>query len=258
MIWLILLVITGIIAYNFFKDFNQDNKDLEHVSVYQKFNTIAQRINDYAYDGKGILRPHINDKRSFHVYLTGAPQIINFDYGAGILTIEWKYKYLGDLEVIHRVNFPNCRNLSESEQIKIADRMIYEMDAIIDDKMIEVHGFNPQKSFTSEFKKNTADKFYNCDLDNHIIEKFDPINKEVSQDPFNDPDTAEELKSTFSEVYAELQEELGRVPNHEDLVRKFIRSYGREEVKGYLAGLEKASELLGKEVTNTSYMFAKE
>lgn len=77
----------------------------------------------------------------------------------------------------------------------------------------------------------------------------------LSADAFNSEENSQELKEIFSEIYAELQEELGRVPSHEDLVRKFIRSYGKEEVKRYLPGLEKASTLLGKEVTDTSFLF---
>lgn len=77
----------------------------------------------------------------------------------------------------------------------------------------------------------------------------------LSQDAFNDPNTAQEIKDTFSDIYDELQDELGRIPTHDDLVRKFIKAYGKEEVKGYLPGLEKASELLGKAITDTSYLF---
>lgn len=88
-------------------------------------------------------------------------------------------------------------------------------------------------------------------LDNAIITNTESL----AQDAFSDPNTAQELKDTFSDIYDELQDELSRIPTHDDLVRKFIKAYGKEEVKGYLPGLERASELLGKAITDTSYLF---
>ena len=102
-------------------------------------------------------------------------------------------------------------------------------------------------------------KFETSGIESTVAETLDnaiTANTESSaQDAFSDPNTAQELKDTFSDIYDELQDELGRIPTHDDLVRKFIKAYGKEEVKGYLPGLEKASELLGKAITDTSYLF---
>ena len=102
-------------------------------------------------------------------------------------------------------------------------------------------------------------KFETSGIESTVAETLDNAitanTESLAQDAFSDPNTAQELKDTFSDIYDELQDELGRIPTHDDLVRKFIKAYGKEEVKGYLPGLERASELLGKAITDTSYLF---
>ena len=102
-------------------------------------------------------------------------------------------------------------------------------------------------------------KFKTSGIESTVAETLDNAitanTESLAQDAFSDPNTAQELKDTFSDIYDELQDELGRIPTHDDLVRKFIKAYGKEEVKGYLPGLERASELLGKAITDTSYLF---
>lgn len=65
----------------------------------------------------------------------------------------------------------------------------------------------------------------------------------------------QEIKEKFQDVYEELSQELGREASHEDLVRNYISIYGKDRVKAILPGLEKASKLLNKQVTDTSELF---
>lgn len=142
------LVIGGIIIYvlyHFLSDLNKDNKDLKNITVYQKFKVLADNINDSAYNGQGNIRMHPNDKRSFHIYKPNTPQIIDFQYGTGHLTITWRYKYLGDNEIVYEETLHNVREISDEEQENISQKIIAEMNRRIDKIMTQTHGFNPNK-----------------------------------------------------------------------------------------------------------------
>ena len=90
--WVIfILVIVGIVLFNFANDLNKDNYDLQHQNVHEKFATITGALNAFAFNGKGSVIPL--DKRSYNLYEDGKNQIINFNYSTGHLTITWKYKY---------------------------------------------------------------------------------------------------------------------------------------------------------------------
>jgi len=128
MIWTFIIVVIGFILIKFLLSLNKDNYDLQNQTLTEKFKVVVNMINDYAYNGAGSIT--ILDKRSFNLYQDGKNQIINFQYGTGILTITWKYKYF-QKEVIHEKQFNDVRNISIFEQQKIAEIMISEMEKII-------------------------------------------------------------------------------------------------------------------------------
>jgi hypothetical protein len=127
--WAIIIGIVIFILIKFISDVNQDNKDLQGVTVTEKFNVIISMINDVAFNGNGELISI--DKRSFNLYEDGQNQIIQFIYSTGHLTIIWKYKYF-QKEIEHKKVYRNLRNISIFQQQKIAEDMINEMNQVIE------------------------------------------------------------------------------------------------------------------------------
>lgn len=172
-----IIIVVCFVLFAFLKDFNKDNQDLEEETITQKFKTIANTINKYAYNGLGKTVPHPNDKRSFHIYQDGAPQIILFEYGTGHLTITWKYKYMGDNEIVHKKIFHNMRNTSYNEQEKIAEGMISEMDKLISEKLKKIQvSPNNQSDFSNSILPN-ADQSNINQTDKINIEKMQYFNR---------------------------------------------------------------------------------
>lgn len=143
MTWIIIILIVGYILFHFLKDLNKDNQDLKNQNIYEKFKVLADNINQNAYQGQGNIRMHPNDKRSFHIYKPNAPQIIEFQYGTGHLTIIWRYKYLGDNEIVYEETLRNVRDISDEEQNTVSKQIISEMNRRIDKVMTQTHGFSP-------------------------------------------------------------------------------------------------------------------
>lgn len=138
MIWVIVViaVVVGPVLLRFWSDLNKDKIDLVK-GIDNKFKYVVQEINTAAFRGKGNI--HFNDRREFNLYKEPSNQIIFFQYGAGILTIIWKYKYF-QKEVVHERSFHETRNLSVFEQQNIAYQMIYEMSSIIERHQVSVLG----------------------------------------------------------------------------------------------------------------------
>jgi len=88
-------------------------------------------------------------------------------------------------------------------------------------------------------------------VDNSILDNTDSW----SQDKFNKGIYDEQLKEKFQLVYDEVSEEIGREATHDDLVKNLIENFSKKEIKNILPGIERASQLLGREVTNTDYLF---
>lgn len=72
---------------------------------------------------------------------------------------------------------------------------------------------------------------------------------------FDDGSMDDQIKERVAPVYKEISDELGREATHNDLIKDFIQTFGKEETRRILPGLERASKLLGREVTNTSHLF---
>lgn len=135
MVWFIVGVIAfGLIVHGF--KFNKDNEDLDNQALHEKFRFIVQIFNKEIFDSQAeVFELH---KRSFNLGVTGSNQMINFEYGAGNLTIIWKYKYL-QKEVINKKVFLDVRNLSVFEQEKIAQTMMERMLVIVNEHKDKVH-----------------------------------------------------------------------------------------------------------------------
>jgi hypothetical protein len=128
MIWTFLIVLAAFIFISFLWDLNKDNDDLQGGNLKEKFNVIVYMLNDAAFDGFGKVT--FLHKRSFNLYQDGTNQIITFAYSTGHLTISWRYKYF-QKEMVHERQFNNVRNLSSFQQQRIAEAMIVEMAAKI-------------------------------------------------------------------------------------------------------------------------------
>jgi len=136
MIWIVIFVIFGFILFKFLSDVNKDNSDLAE-GLANKFKYVVQEINNAAFSGEGDIQ--FNDRRQFNLYKQHSNQIVFFQYGTGILTITWRYKYF-QKEVVHEKNFYNVRNLSVFEQQNIAYQMISEMASVIESHQALVLG----------------------------------------------------------------------------------------------------------------------
>ena len=135
MIWTIIIIIVAVILIKFFIDYNKDNYDLQGGTILDKFKHLIQILNDSAFEGEG--RISLTDKRRCNLYKDGANQIIILNYGTGILTITWRYKYLHK-EVVHEKQYNDVRKISIFEQQKMADLMINEMNQVIENHQISV------------------------------------------------------------------------------------------------------------------------
>lgn len=185
-----LIVLALIIAYNlfrFFSDVNKDTHDLEGTTLSEKFSVVVNAINQHAYDGQG--KVNYIDKRNFSLYQDKKNQIILFEYGTGILTITWKYKYY-QKEVVHKKSYPDVRNLSIFEQQKITDSMISSMDKVIEKHKQEVlriteENVNPSENY--KYKKRE---------DKGFLDKVSNVEDDFRHSP--DPQ-AKELLETFEQ-----------------------------------------------------------
>ncbi len=134
MIWIIVVaVVISLIVFT--TKFNKDNQDLNGQSLYDKFKIVTDTLNNYAFNGEAQV--YEIDKRNFNLGAKAYNQLINFEYGAGSLTIIWKYKYF-QKEVVNKKFFSNVRNLSVFEQEKIARVMIERMNIIVENHKNDV------------------------------------------------------------------------------------------------------------------------
>ncbi|HEX8575807.1 MAG TPA: hypothetical protein VF677_05895 [Flavobacterium sp.] len=121
MIWAIVIVAVLYILIKFFIALSKDKDDLQGQTLDKKFNVITNMINEYVYQGKGVIERL--DNREFNLYEIGSNQLIKFQYSTGQLTIDWRYKYF-QKEIVHSKRYENVRNLSLFEQEKIAKNFL--------------------------------------------------------------------------------------------------------------------------------------
>jgi hypothetical protein len=130
MIWIILIItVILVIIIRFLIDLNKDNKDLKDQNVVEKFQIIVSKLNEYVYQGEGQIE--IFDKRQLNLYKTGENKVIQFNYSTGHLTIAWKYaSTFFKKPYILPKQFDNVRNIDQSEEKRIADIMIKEIEMV--------------------------------------------------------------------------------------------------------------------------------
>ncbi len=138
MFWVVLsLVIVIFVLTRFNMALNNDRKDLQSINVEEKFQVIANILNEHVFQNNADIT-EINPK-SFLLSEEEKNQIIIFSYSTGNLTITWKYKYF-QKELIHQKQYPGARNLSIFEQQQIANDIIKEMNIKIAKHKIDVMG----------------------------------------------------------------------------------------------------------------------
>ncbi len=128
MFWTFVIIVVVFVLLRFFMSLNQDSEDLQGKTLAEKFNVVANMINEADFNGTGSVTEL--DKREFNLYEDGQNQIIKFHYSSGHLTITWKYKYY-QKEIVHEKQFDNVRNISLFDQQKIAQQMISEMTVVV-------------------------------------------------------------------------------------------------------------------------------
>jgi len=177
MMWFVIISIVVGVLIAFLKDLNKDNKELNNQSISEKFKVIADEFNRNAFAGLADIRIHPNDKRSFHLYKEDSSQIIVFEYGTGILVITWRYKYMGEKEIVYKRTISDARNISLGEQKRIARQMNSEMNKRIDTKMNETWGYNPNQQ---DDNRDVMKSFDNVkDEYSELIGLFEKLSSEV-------------------------------------------------------------------------------
>lgn len=107
----------------FGRDLRKDRQDLKHMTLPEKFQVMADMLNEAAFGGRGDIK--IRTWKMFTIYEQDTNQFIIFDYSTGHLTITWKFKWL-QVESISSKQFNYVRNINEAEQRKLAKRFIDE------------------------------------------------------------------------------------------------------------------------------------
>lgn len=115
---------------------------------------------------------------------------------------------------------------------------------------------------TLENAKNNKQINAKYDAEIEALDNVDNVDDSIldnteswSQDKFNKGVYDDQLREKFQPVYDEVSQEIGREATHDDLIKNLIENFSKKEIQNILPGIERASELLGREVTNTDYLF---
>src|SRR5690554_4506038 len=127
MIWFIIGMIVLIMAGKFILALNKDDRELENLSLADKFRFLVDVLNKRAFDSEAVV--HMRDKRSFCLHLKGGNQIVEFFYSTGHLTIQWKFTFtvFGN-EVVFERQINDVRNLEERSQIALANSILHDVE----------------------------------------------------------------------------------------------------------------------------------
>jgi hypothetical protein len=103
----------------------KDNQELKEKSLEEKFNVIINHICRYAFNDGYVVKP--KSKRHLFIFHSDANNhMVELLYNQGVLTINWKYKYL-QKELKFQKNLTNVRNLSLIEQNTIGESLVRGM-----------------------------------------------------------------------------------------------------------------------------------
>lgn len=111
------------IISKFRKELKTDNKELNSQNLEDKFKFLIEGLNEYCYQGLGKITNI--DKQALSIYKQNSCQIVNIEYGAGILTIIWKFKYFNQ-EMIYKRNLTEARDATLDWQKKALQTVISE------------------------------------------------------------------------------------------------------------------------------------
>ena len=108
-IFIIISIIIFKLFFKFRKELLADNEELFNQKLEEKFSFFIDVLNEYCY--KGLGKVTIIDNRTLSLYKNDSCQIVYLKYGAGILTIIWKFKYFQQ-EMVYQRNLSNARNIN--------------------------------------------------------------------------------------------------------------------------------------------------
>lgn len=120
---IVLLLYQFLIRY--MKELRIDKEELKDQNIYDKFSILIDGLNEYCYSNNGKVT--ILDNANANVYAVGSNQIVLFQYNAGMLTIEWKYKHY-QREMVYRRSFSNIRNVTKVGQEGVLKLVIEEFN----------------------------------------------------------------------------------------------------------------------------------
>lgn len=122
----IILIIAFFVIRTFLKfkgELNADSEELKRQKMEDKFKILIDGLNEYCYQGLGEITKI--DNQNLILYKQGSCQIVNLQYGAGILTIIWKFKYFQQ-EMVYKRNLSNAREINEEWQLNALKIVIAE------------------------------------------------------------------------------------------------------------------------------------
>ena len=128
-IYIIIAIVSFFVIYNILK-FRRaqkiDNERLKKQSLEKKFSLLINGLNEYCYQGEGEIIKH--DARNLNIYKNESCQIVHLQYGVGMLTIVWKFKYYLQ-EMIFKKDLYGANEVSEEWQRKNLQTIINEFIA---------------------------------------------------------------------------------------------------------------------------------
>lgn len=113
-----------------------------------------------------------------------------------------------------------------------------------------------QKQAISLFSKPTSITSGIQDSGNAVDDSILNNTDSWSQDKFNNGEYDEQYREQGNNLYNYLDSKLGRESSYQDMIEDFIKSIGIKETQDILPGIQKASELVGKEITDVSNLLA--
>lgn len=113
MVWIVIIIVGGFFLLKFLFEFVKDKAELHEESISSKFSYLIDILNQSAFIGTGKI--NVTSQNELNLHRKGGNQIIYLIYGAGSLTIIWKYAYVNN-EIIHEERFRDVRDLSTKNQ----------------------------------------------------------------------------------------------------------------------------------------------
>ncbi|MBA5791525.1 hypothetical protein H1R17_12825 [Flavobacterium sp. xlx-214] len=256
MIWFTLLVIAGYIVYRFVSALNKDQKELETMSLPDKFSFLVSELNEKAFDSDAKI--FFREKRSFYIYLKESYQLIDFFYSTGHLTITWRLKFPLDSEVIYEKQVDDVRVLGEQAQKALANSIIREVETYFKSKSPNAVKYYSQINSTGYLFRESYESI--IDLKDLIIGNYlDDNNVHSVNDEDEYLDTKEYLLESATEgliniINATLKKEQMTVSDVETpfYILEMLKG-GNDSFKKHLSTIDMFSENQIEEISSEYY-----